>query len=142
MADNKEWKSLGDGSLLTQDPDIGLGHIVPIATYNKVFASLVLLTTLTVLAAYQPVGAHAHLFIALAIAAFKAGLVTLIFMHLKFEGKIIWVIVCYPMFIFMLLLVGTLGDVSMKGSPKPARFLAQSLISEPPAQAPHGETPH
>jgi xanthine/uracil/vitamin C permease (AzgA family) len=53
------------------------------------------------------------------IASVKAGIVTLIFMHLNYESKIIWGIVIYPIFIFILLVAGTLGDNSLKKQPVP-----------------------
>jgi hypothetical protein len=46
------------------------------------------------------------------------------------------------MFIFMLLLVGTLGDISLKGTPKPARLMAESLLSQPAAEAPEEKPLH
>ena len=39
------WKRLGDGSLPTEEQDEGLGHIVPVSTYNAVFLSLLLMMT-------------------------------------------------------------------------------------------------
>ncbi len=119
MSDHGEWKRLGDGALLTEDADVGLGHIVPVATYNKVLAALLVLTALTVLAATQHFGAL-NVPIALAIAVVKAGIVTLFFMHLKFEKLITWVVVCYPIIIIFLMMIGTLGDVSVKDVPTPA----------------------
>ena len=113
-------KRLGDGSLLAQDADEGLGHTVPVATYNKVFLSLVVLTFITVFAAYQPVGVIAHILIAVTIAAIKAFIVGYVFMHLKYEGTVIWASVICPFILFFLLVVGTLGDLSVKESPAPA----------------------
>ena len=46
-------------------------------------------------------------------------MVTLIFMHLNYENKIIWGLVAYPLFIFVLILGGTLGDAAVKRSPIP-----------------------
>ena len=110
------WKRLGSGELPTEDADVGLGHIVPLPTYFKVYATLVFCTVLTVYAATLDFGAS-HLMniaVALAIATFKAGIVTLFFMHLRWDNKLVWGIVIYPTFIFILMVLGTLGDISEK----------------------------
>lgn len=127
---HKEWKRLGDGSLPTEDQDVGLGHIVSIRTYSSVFFSLILLTGVTVWAATQEFGAL-NLPVALLIAATKAGIVTLFFMHLNFEGKIIWGIVIYPLFIFVLILAGTLGDRSVKRTMTPAYNMIEVVAPTP-----------
>lgn len=121
MAHHGEWKPLGKGDLPTEDPGIGLGHIVPIPVYNAVFATLLVLTVVTVWAASLDVGSGTHLFIALAIATFKAAIVTLVFMHLWFEKKLLWAIVIYPIFVLALMLVGTTGDASVKDENIPAQ---------------------
>ena len=62
-------------------------HIVPIPVYLTIFATLLAGTGITVWAAYQDFGAL-NLPIALAIAAFKASLVVLYFMHVKYASKL------------------------------------------------------
>ncbi len=114
MAHADTWKRLGKGDLPTEDAAVGLGHIVPVSIYNTVFATLVCLTAITVWAASLEVGHTAHLIIAMFIAIIKASLVYLFFMHVKYEKKIIWVIVFYPMIILALMILGTTGDSSVK----------------------------
>ena len=114
---DKEWKRLGDGSLITEDAQVGLGHIVPVRLYNLVFTALLMLTIVTVwVAQYDIGGGHGamNLAVAMLIATIKAALVTLYFMHLNWESKITWGIVIYPLFIFALIVAGTLGDFSVK----------------------------
>lgn len=111
---------LGDGSSPTEDADQGLGHTVPIKTYNNVFYALIALTVLTVGAATQPVGVFAHIFIALFIATIKASIVGYFFMHLKFEKTTTWIVALCPFVIFSLLILGTLGDLMVKENPLPA----------------------
>lgn len=111
--DDQTWTRLGKGTLLTEDAKTGLGHIVSIEVYKAVYASLIALTMITVWAAFQDFGIF-NLFIALGIATVKAGVVTLMFMHLNYEDKIVWGIVIYPLFIFVLILAGTLGDAAVK----------------------------
>ena len=113
MGSHGDWKSLGEGEVPVQDMDVGLGHIVTIKTYNRVFATLIALTVITIGAATFDLG-WMNVPLALSIATFKAGIVTLYFMHLNFESKIIWGIVIYPLFILFLMILGTLGDEMVK----------------------------
>lgn len=114
MAHAETWKRLGKGDLPSEDPAVGLGHIVPVSTYNWVFGTLVFLTGLTVWAASLEVGHTAHLAIAMFIATIKASLVYMFFMHVLYEKKIVWIIVTYPMIILALMILGTTGDISVK----------------------------
>lgn len=120
MADHSNWKRLGKGDLPTEDADVGLGHIVPIKVYNMVFASLLVLTVLTVWAASIEVSANAHLLIATFIASLKAMIVILVFMHLWFEKKLVWVVAFYPLLILGLMVLGTTGDATVKRREAPA----------------------
>ncbi len=118
----QDWPQLGSGELITEDMEVGLGHIVPVKIYNSVLASLLVLTGITVLVASHDFGIF-NLVVALGIATLKAAIVTLFFMHLSWESKIVWGIVIYPLFIFALILGGTLGDEVIKEIPtrmKPA----------------------
>ncbi len=126
-----KWERLGDGTLRTEDADVGLGHIVSLGTYAGVYFSLILLTIITVWAAFQDFGVF-NLFLALGIASTKAGVVTLMFMHLNYESKIIWGIVIYPLFIFLLIIAGTLGDASVKKQAEPLTM--DSLMEEAPSE--------
>lgn len=110
---HKQWTRLGDNTLPTEDASVGLGHIVPRKVYNSVFAALLVLTGLTVLVAALDLGDIA-LGVAIIIATFKAALVTLFFMHLNWENRLAWAIVIYPIFVFILILGGTLGDSAIK----------------------------
>jgi len=120
MEHAENWKRLGKGDLPTEDAAVGLGHIVPVSTYNKVFAALVCLTALTVWAATLHVGHTAHLAIAMFIAIIKASMVYGVFMHVLWEKKIIWIIVGDPMIILALMILGTTGDSSIKRDVIPA----------------------
>jgi len=61
-----------------------LGHVVPVWLLAAVFASLIALTGLTVAVAHVDLG-NLNLYFALAIAAVKASLVVLFFMHLFWD---------------------------------------------------------
>lgn len=61
-------------------------HIVPAKTFYNVFAALIVLTVITVLAAQVDFGAF-NAFVAFGIATVKAVLVLGYFMHLKYDDK-------------------------------------------------------
>ena len=66
-----------------------------ISTYFAVFGVLILLTGLTVAASYLPLGKAppwVHTLIAMAIAAAKAALVLLFFMHLWHSPRLTWLV--------------------------------------------------
>jgi cytochrome c oxidase subunit IV len=93
-------------------------HLVPVRTYLAVFLALLLLTVATVGAARvdlgEPVIAGLHLplnmLVAVAIAALKAVLVVAFFMHVKYSGKLVQVVVASAVVFLGLMLVITLGD--------------------------------
>jgi cytochrome c oxidase subunit 4 len=61
-----------------------LGHVVPVWLLAAVFAALIALTGVTVAAAQIDLG-NLNLYLALAIAAVKASLVVMFFMHLYWD---------------------------------------------------------
>lgn len=64
-------------------------HIVPLRVYFGIIAVLFVLTGVTVWVAFQDFGALNNL-IAVGIAVFKALLVVMYFMHLKYSARILW----------------------------------------------------
>ena len=68
-----------------QDHNHGLSHVAPIKVLVATGGSLLILTLVTVLATRVDFGANINLAIAMAIAVFKATLVVLFFMHLKYD---------------------------------------------------------
>jgi cytochrome c oxidase subunit 4 len=62
----------------------GVAHVVPFQVLLAVFVALVFLTFATVAATWVDLG-DMNLWIALAIATFKAALVALYFMHLRYD---------------------------------------------------------
>ena len=63
------------------------GRVTPLPIYFAVFATLMVLTALTVIVAYFNFGAWNKV-IALSIAGFKATIVVLYFMHVKYASKL------------------------------------------------------
>lgn len=62
--------------------------IVPVRTYVQTWAALLVLLLVTVGVAYLPLGPF-NAFVALAIAGFKAILIVLIFMHIRWGSKLL-----------------------------------------------------
>ncbi len=67
-------------------------HVAPLKLYYSIFFTLMFLTAVTVWAAYVDLG-NLNIVVALAIAIFKATLVVLFFMHLKYSERLTWVMV-------------------------------------------------
>lgn len=61
-------------------------HVLPLKTYLSVGGALLILTVITVMVAQYQLGEW-NLIVAMAIAATKATLVLLFFMHLKYDNK-------------------------------------------------------
>jgi cytochrome c oxidase subunit IV len=84
-------------------------HIVPTRIYYTVFAILMLCTGLTVAIAFVDLGAM-NVVAAMTIAAFKATIVVLFFMHVKYGTRLTWAVVIGSIFWLGILLALTLGD--------------------------------
>ena len=85
------------------------GHISPKSTYFTIFGALMVCTVLTVLAAFINLG-DLNFPVALTIAVFKATLVVLFFMHVKYSTRLTWVVVLGSIFWLGILFVLTMGD--------------------------------
>jgi cytochrome c oxidase subunit 4 len=84
-------------------------HIVPTRVYYTIFAILMVCTLLTVLIASVDLGAL-NTVAALTIAVFKAALVVLYFMHVKYSTRLTWAVVVGGVFWLGILLVLTMSD--------------------------------
>jgi cytochrome c oxidase subunit 4 len=84
-------------------------HIVPPKTYLQVFAALIALTFLTVGLSFVELGPF-HTVVGLTIAAVKAGLVILFFMHVLYSSKLIWVVAVGGLLWLGILITYTLND--------------------------------
>jgi cytochrome c oxidase subunit 4 len=89
-------------------------HIVPQVIYYGVFATLLVLTGVTVGAAYVDLG-RLNTVIALAIAGFKAIIVVLFFMHVKYSTRLIKLTLIAGVYWMGILLVLTLSDYLTRG---------------------------
>ena len=80
--------------------------------YYAIFATLVVLTIVTVAVAFVHIESElVKVLVALLIASVKASCVAFFFMHLKFEGKLIYMIFIVPLLLCVLLTVALIPDV-------------------------------
>jgi cytochrome c oxidase subunit 4 len=84
-------------------------HIVPTRVYYTIFGILMLCTYLTVQMAFVDLGRF-NIVAALAIAVFKAVLVILFFMHVKYSPTLTKVVIVGAFFWLGILLTLTMGD--------------------------------
>jgi cytochrome c oxidase subunit 4 len=87
----------------------GHSHIVSRGLYFGIFVALMVLTALTVGAAFVDLG-PLNTPVALTIAVIKAVLVILFFMHVWYSTRVTWVVVASGFFWLGILLVLTLSD--------------------------------
>jgi cytochrome c oxidase subunit 4 len=97
-----------DASNVT-NPEHAEHHIVSPVQYAMVFGTLLVGTVLTVLAAGVDLGVLNPV-IALGIACFKAVVVILFFMHVKYQSNLIKMTVASGFFTFIVLITMTLSD--------------------------------
>jgi cytochrome c oxidase subunit 4 len=91
------------------NPEHAEHHIVTPAQYAMVYGTLLVGTGLTVWAAYVDLGVLNPI-IALGIACFKAVVVILFFMHVKYQSNLIKMTVGAGFFTFLVLITMTLCD--------------------------------
>jgi cytochrome c oxidase subunit 4 len=91
------------------NPEHADHHIITPKIYIIVFATLLVFTGVTVGAAYVDLGIFNPV-VALAIASFKAVVVILFFMHVKYQSKLVKMTVGAGFFTFLVLITMTLTD--------------------------------
>ena len=88
-----------------------------VRAYIGVFIILAVLTAVTVGASRIEFGSHSiNIVVGMLIAAIKAGLVATVFMHLKWEKKIIyWVLaLCFVLFLVLMIVPGLIFMGTMR----------------------------
>lgn len=88
-------------------------HIVPRSTYFAVFAALIGLTGLTTFVAFFDLGL-ANPVVALSIAVLKASLVVLVFMHMRWNSRLTWIIGGSALFWLGIMFVLLFSDYAMR----------------------------
>lgn len=99
------------------------GHVSPISLYLTIFMALMVLTGLTVFAAFIDLGQFNFL-VAMVIAAFKATLVIWYFMHVKYASKLTKLTVATGLFFLAILLGLFLVDYGSKALTQMPPFLS------------------
>lgn len=89
-------------------------HVVPVRVYVLVFLTLILMTWVTALVSTIDMG-RLNVFVALSIAIFKASLVILFFMHVKYGTRLTKFIVLAGLYWLTLLLFIAMVDLWTRG---------------------------
>jgi cytochrome c oxidase subunit 4 len=85
-------------------------RVIQPPTYYAVFAALIVLTLLTVGASFLPLPGAWHTVAGLVFGAMKAGLVILIFMHLLYSPRLMWIALLAGLFWLGIMIALTLSD--------------------------------
>jgi cytochrome c oxidase subunit IV len=94
-------------------------HVVSPRLYLLIFASLMVLTVVTVAASRYDFGVL-NTVVAMAIAVLKASLVVLFFMHVKYASRLVQLMVVAAFLWLALLISGTFSDYVTRGRVNPA----------------------
>jgi cytochrome c oxidase subunit IV len=89
-------------------------HVQPLRLYFGIFAALMALTALTVGAAFVDMG-DANTLVAMGIAAVKATLVILFFMHVKGNTRLVPLVILSGLFFLFLLFIFLAADYLSRG---------------------------
>lgn len=90
-----------------------MSHVASKGSYISIFMTLMVLTGVTVAAAFVNLGAF-NAPVALAIATFKASLVILFFMHVKYGSRLTKLTAVTGIFFLMILLLLTMVDYASR----------------------------
>ena len=88
-------------------------HVAPLGMYLGIFATLMVLTGVTVAVAYVDLGEFNKV-VALGIAGFKATLVVLFFMHVKYASRLTQLTAVTGIFFLAILLGLTMVDYASR----------------------------
>ena len=103
------------------------GHVIPKSTYFLIFGTLLALTALTTGVAYVDMGPW-NTVVALVIAGFKASLVLLFFMHLRWStqlNRVVWL----SALLWLAILIGitSIDYLSRYRTPVPEKWNSSGL---------------
>ncbi|HZT34649.1 MAG TPA: cytochrome C oxidase subunit IV family protein [Nitrososphaera sp.] len=86
-------------------------HGASAGVYAMVFAALLALTVVTVGLSYVNLTHTGNIIAALIVATFKALLVALFFMHLKYEGRLLRFTAIFPLILFCIMIGALILDI-------------------------------
>jgi cytochrome c oxidase subunit 4 len=98
------------------------GHVSSVKAYLGIFLTLMVLTAVTIAVAFVNLGQFNKV-VALGIASFKATLVVLYFMHVKYASRLTKLIIVTGLFFLALLLGETMIDYSSRTWVNPPALL-------------------
>jgi cytochrome c oxidase subunit IV len=90
-------------------------HIVYPRVYVGIFLILLVGTVLTVLAAFRDFPGPLNAVLALTIATIKATFVVLYFMHVRYSGRLVWLVIGSALFWLAIMFALTISDYSSRG---------------------------
>jgi len=90
-------------------------HVLPLKTYFAVFGALLVLTVITVVVSVVGLPQPTAIIVAMVVAAVKASLVVLWFMHLKYDDRFYSLIFIISLFFLALFFIFTTMDVLSRG---------------------------
>jgi cytochrome c oxidase subunit 4 len=85
-------------------------HIVQPRIYIAIFLSLMVGTALTVIAAFYDFPGPLNAVVALTIAVVKATLVILFFMHVRYSGRLVWLVIVAALLWLAIMFAITFSD--------------------------------
>jgi len=85
-------------------------HIVQPRIYIIIFLALMVGTALTLLAAFYDFPGPLNAVVALTIAVVKATLVVLYFMHVRYSGRLVWLVIVAALLWLVIMFAITFSD--------------------------------
>jgi len=85
-------------------------HIVQPRVYIVIFLALMVGTVLTLMAAFYDFPGPLNAVVALTIAVIKATLVVLYFMHVRYSGRLIWLVIVSALLWLAIMFAVTFSD--------------------------------
>jgi cytochrome c oxidase subunit 4 len=113
-------------------------HVLRLRIYIGVWAALLVLTVVTVAVSYQDFGTL-NIVVAMAVATVKATLVTLFFMHLKYDEHFNVIVFVTSLTFLGIFFILTMADTAERGKVDP---IEASVIEPVPAFAVLDSTGH
>ncbi len=103
-------------------------HVVPVKIYATIWLILIACTVLTAAVSFVDLGEDWNAVVALCIAVFKASLVVLFFMHVRYSSRFTWVLAVAGFFWLAILIGFTMADrVTRPWIPSPPPWSAKTL---------------
>jgi cytochrome c oxidase subunit 4 len=102
-------------------------HVLPLRIYLGVWAALLVLTVVTVAVSYQHFGSF-NIIVAMAVATLKATLVTLFFMHLKYDEHFNVIVFVTSLTFLGVFFILTMADTAERGKVDPLEAREIELV--------------